>query len=87
MVVGEPFVTLIASLSDPLLEGLPNKCVDHVADVLARHLLGLPNYRECINNNPEGEPEIEDILEGEALVLWHRDVLDRVAVERLKDMI
>ena len=87
VVVGKPFVALIAALGDPLLEGLPHQRVDHVGDVLARHLLGLPNDGECIDNNPEGEPEVEDIFEGEALVLWHRDVLHRVAVESLKDMI
>ena len=76
VVVGEPFVALIAALGDPLLEGLPHQRVDHVGDVLARHLLGLPNDGECIDNNPEGEPKVEDIFEGEALVLWYRDVLD-----------
>ena len=83
MVVCEPFIALITAIGNPLLEGLSHERVDYVGDILARHLLGLPSNRECIDNNPEAEPEIEDIVEGEAFVLWHRDVLDIVAVERL----
>ena len=86
VVVGKPFVALIAALGDPLLEGLPHQRVDHVGDVLARHLLGLPNDGECIDDNPEGEPEVEHLVEREAFVLWHCDMLDLVAVKSLKDI-
>ena len=84
MVVCEPFVALITAISNPLLEGLSHERVDYVGDILARHLLGLPSNWECIDNNPKAEPKIEDIVEGEALVLWHRDMLDGIAMERLK---
>ena len=41
MVVSEPVITLLASLHDPLLKCRPYEGVDHVADVLPWHLLGL----------------------------------------------
>ena len=41
MVVGKPVIALLATLHDPLLKCRPHESVDHVADVLPWHLLGL----------------------------------------------
>ena len=83
MVVSEPVITLLASLHNPLLKCRPHEGVDHVADVLPRHLLGLPELGECIDDLPEGHAVLEELEGAEALILRHGDVLDVVTMDGL----
>ena len=65
----EPVVAVLASLEDPVLEGGPNKGVDHVADVGSGHLAGLSDDGERVDDDLVAEAEVQDGVHGELLVL------------------
>ena len=79
-------IPLKAVLRDPLLEGLSNEGEDDVADVLPRHLADLPHDGEALHDCPEGEAEVEDAVQRQALVLGNGDVSDVVAEDGLWKM-
>ena len=86
MILCKVLVPLLAALGDPLGEGITGERVDHVADVLPRHLADLPQHRQGVLDGWVGEAEVEDEVEGEVLVLGYEDVLDVLAVDCLEEM-
>ena len=83
MLLGEPLVPLLAGLGHPLAEGLADLRVDDVADVLPRHLADLPQHGEAVHDDLVGEPEVQDEVQRQVLVLGQSDVLDLVAEDGL----
>ena len=62
VVLREPIVSILAALLDPLLEGLANSGVDHVADVGPGHLTDLSEHGERVHDVCVGEPEVQDVV-------------------------
>ena len=83
VVLREPIVSILAALLDPFLEGLANSGVDHVANVGSRHLADLPQHGEAVHYDLVGEPEVQDEVQRQVLVLGQGDVLDLVAEDGL----
>ena len=58
-----------AVLKDPLLEGLTNEGVDHVAEVLAGHLANLLHDGQGVDDGAVGESEVQDVVQGQIFVV------------------
>ena len=72
-----------AAVHYPLLKGVADQGVDDVADVAARHLADLAHDGQRIDDLPVAEGVVEDVVEGEELVLGDGDDLHVVAVDGL----
>ena len=83
MILCKVLVPLLAALGDPLCECITGERVDHVADVLPRHLADLPQHGEAVHDDLVGEPEVQDEVQRQVLVLGQGDVLDLVAEDGL----
>ena len=86
VVAGEPVVPLFAALLDPRLEGRADERVDDAADVAAGHLAYLPHDGKGIHDLSVAEPELEDMVQGEQLVLGYGDDLDVLAGDGLQKL-
>ena len=62
VLLGELLVPLLASNVDPVLEGLANERVDHVADVAPGHLAAFSYAREGFVDDLKAEAEVEDLV-------------------------
>ena len=84
VVLREPIISFLAALLDPFSEGLADSGVDHVADVGPGHLADLPEHGERVHDVRIAQPEVEDVVQRQNIVLWDREDVDVVAVDGLK---
>ena len=69
MLLREPFVTILATLCNPLPEGFSDTSVDDVTDVSARHLANLAQDRQRIDDLRVAQPEVQDVVHLEVFIL------------------
>ena len=79
----QPAVSLLDVLEYPVSKRLADDGVDHVDDPLTRKTTKLIILRQVLQRLRVLGRLREELLDAEALVLWHRQVLSRVSVEEL----
>ena len=72
----EPLISFFDALHHPLLKFFSDEGVDDVADIFPRHLPNLADDGEGIHDVFVTKAEVEDLIEGELIVLWNSDDLD-----------
>ena len=77
-------IPLLAALDHPLVEVLSDFGVDDVADVLPGHLADLLLVGEAVFDVFVFEAEVEDGVQGEALIMWDGDMVDLIPIDRLQ---
>ena len=59
---GQLLVTLLAPQRNPVCERLPDKGIDHVADIAAWHLAYLPHSWQCIGHLLAREAKLQNLV-------------------------
>ena len=86
MLLSEPFVSLVAILSNPLFKWLTDFGVNDITNVLSGHLADLPQDWEAVLNDLIGKTKVQDEVKRQIFILRQCNVLDLVAIDSLQKM-